>query len=59
MALNTVAFALDIPPIPLCPAFNAIGNSVKIVLSNKYYEKFSDFADACKGFFRCRKKYAE
>jgi transposase len=29
----------------------------KKILYNKYYEKFEDFLAACKGFFRCRKKY--
>jgi len=29
----------------------------KKILYNKYYEKFEDFLSACKGFFRCRKKY--
>ena len=31
----------------------------KKILHNTYYEKFDDFVSACKGFFRCRKKYRE
>jgi transposase len=31
----------------------------KEILYNRYYEKFEDFVEACKGFFRCRTKYRE
>ena len=31
----------------------------KEILYNTYYEKFSDFLSACKGFFRCRTKYKD
>jgi transposase len=31
----------------------------KEILYNTYYEKFEDFVEACKGFFRCRTKYKE
>jgi len=31
----------------------------KEILYNKYYEKFEDFVESCKGFFRCRTKYRE
>jgi transposase len=31
----------------------------KKILYNKYYKKFDTFLDACKGFFRCRKKWRE
>jgi transposase len=29
------------------------------ILYNTYYEKFDDFLEACKGFFRCRTKYRD
>ena len=31
----------------------------KEILYNKYYERFEDFVESCKGFFRCRTKYRE
>jgi hypothetical protein len=31
----------------------------KKILYNKYYEKFDDFLSACKGFFRCKKKFRD
>jgi transposase len=31
----------------------------KEILYNQYYEKFENFLEACKGFFRCRTKYRE
>ena len=31
----------------------------KEILDNKYYERFEDFVESCKGFFRCRTKYRE
>ena len=31
----------------------------KEILYNTHYEKFEHFVSACKGFFRCRTKYAE
>jgi hypothetical protein len=37
---------------------NGFGNfSKKEMLYNKYYEKYADFADACKKFFNNIKKY--
>jgi transposase len=31
----------------------------KKILYNKHYEKFDDFLSACKGFFRCKKKFRD
>ncbi len=31
----------------------------KKILYNQYYEKYDDFLAACKGFFRCRKRWRE
>jgi hypothetical protein len=31
----------------------------KTILYNKSIEKFSDFQESCRNFFRCQKKYAE
>jgi len=51
----------DLPPYS--PNLNLIERLWKFfkqeIVYNQYYEKYADFVEACKGFFRCRTKYKE